>query len=484
MRTWKFTRIDKGAIKKGCIVPVLQASKAVLRNLNEFSAEVDLSGINLIIDEADNVWSTFVDTNTFMPLQREGELYDLLGQHPLQNSRVRTISLVSATIAPIQWWTQMWHLKPQKFIADDQMLLEKGFADELHLKPVYPMLKSGDIKANKNYGWDHPSFKRVFDEFHADIRPGRLMMVATTPRVNAGDNTVFHQAEMTLADRCPDAACLVVHGGGINLLYRNADDPEAAHGYGVHLKKNFDVKEVGAAIAFIDASWGLQVPIIVFGYHCVGRSKSIRSDKRVITHLIVALQSGKSAPDLKQTIMRFGGFTANVRRENGFTDGVMFLGVQEDLLLFLQYYDFQKAALAKGDDWMSAEYPQRFGPVVQSARKHAKKSLRLDEHLAMTVQKGPAAPALGRYHAILYAIRKIVQDTGEYVFTKTQLRSAIDGVPGYDGFMRSGKTRDHNQCLGKCCTHKKWLKRLGERRSGMYAVTDLGRSVLRQTSFP
>ncbi len=55
---------------------------------------------------------------------------------------------------------------------------------------------------------------------------------------------------------------------------------------------------------------------------------------------------------------------------------------------FLQYYDFQKAALAKGDDWMSAEYPQRFGPVVQSARKHAKKSLRLDEHLAMTVQKG------------------------------------------------------------------------------------------------
>ena len=92
--------------------------------------------------------------------------------------------------------------------------------------------------------------------------------------------------------------------------------------------------------------------------------------------------------DLKQTIMRFGGFTANVRRENGFTDGVMFLGVQEDLLLFLQYYDFQKAALAKGDDWMSAEYPQRFGPVVQSARKHAKKSLRLDEHLAMTVKKG------------------------------------------------------------------------------------------------
>jgi hypothetical protein len=88
--------------------------------------------------------------------------------------------------------------------------------------------------------------------------------------------------------------------------------------------------------------------------------------------------------DLKQTIMRFGGFTDGVRRGNGFTEGVMFLGVQQDLLLFLQYYDFQKEALARGDDWMEGEYPQRFKPVVNSARKHAKKSLRLDEHLAMT----------------------------------------------------------------------------------------------------
>ncbi len=82
--------------------------------------------------------------------------------------------------------------------------------------------------------------------------------------------------------------------------------------------------------------------------------------------------------------MRFGGFTDGVRRGNGFTEGVMFLGVQQDLLLFLQYYEFQKEALARGDDWMEGEYPQRFKPVVNSARKHAKKSLRLDEHLAMT----------------------------------------------------------------------------------------------------
>ena len=57
----------------------------------------------------------------------------------------------------------------------------------------------------------------------------------------------------------------------------------------------YDIKEVGGAIEFIDSTWGLQVPVIVFGYHCLGRSKSIRSDKRVITHLIVALQNGKTA---------------------------------------------------------------------------------------------------------------------------------------------------------------------------------------------
>ena len=314
--------------------------------------QVDLEGINLIIDEADNIWSTYVDQDRpFIPLQREGELYELMGGSPLNNSRIRTISLVrrpfrsllttssaraalqdgipvqvSATIAPIQWWTKMWNVKPQKFIADDQMLLEKGFADELHLKPVYPMLNAGDVKASNNYGWDHPSFRRVFEEFRTDTRPGRLMMVATTPRVRAGDNTVFHQAELTLADRCPEAACLVVHGGGINLLYRSADDPDAATGYGIPLKKvgccvvcidawmrfdpirrkptnadrrcqmqTHDIKEVGSAIEFVDSTWGLQVPVIVFGYHCLGRSKSIRSDKRVITHLIVALQNGKTA---------------------------------------------------------------------------------------------------------------------------------------------------------------------------------------------
>ena len=57
--------------------------------------QVDLEGINLIIDEADNIWSTYVDQDRpFIPLQREGELYELMGGSPLNNSRVRTISLV------------------------------------------------------------------------------------------------------------------------------------------------------------------------------------------------------------------------------------------------------------------------------------------------------------------------------------------------------------------------------------------------------
>jgi hypothetical protein len=62
--------------------------------------QVDLEGINLIIDEADNIWSTYVDQDRpFIPLQREGELYELMGGSPLNNSRVRTISLVSQSQA-------------------------------------------------------------------------------------------------------------------------------------------------------------------------------------------------------------------------------------------------------------------------------------------------------------------------------------------------------------------------------------------------
>ena len=55
---------------------------------------------------------------------------------------------------------------------------------------------------------------------------------------------------------------------------------------------------------------------------------------------------------------------------------------------------------------MEGEYPQRFKSVVNSARKHAKKSLRLDEHLAMTV-KGTLHHVMLRFAMIIPAVRKL-----------------------------------------------------------------------------
>ena len=192
--------------------------------------------------------------------------------------------------------------------------------------------------------------------------------------------------------------------------------------------------------------------------------------------------------DLKQTIMRFGGFTDGVRRGNGFTEGVMFLGVQQDLLLFLQYYEFQKEALARGDDWMEGEYPQRFKPVVNSARKHAKKSLRLDEHLAMTTVEAPATtpsdggavpeihipPNESRTRQLLRAIGAVANAKESDTIQRKEVMDALAAAQGYDGWMH--RTAEH-QWTARCCARAGHIVFLGV-RSGIWKLTPEGRRAI------
>ena len=64
------------------------------------------------------------------------------------------------------------------------------------------------------------------------------------------------------------------------------------------------------------------------------------------------------------------------------------------------------------------------------------------------------------------------------MFTKDQLRSEIEEAPGYDGFMRLDTIRDHNRYLSRCCNVKKWIERVGGRKSGRYIVTETGRAMM------
>ncbi len=79
------------------------------------------------------------------------------------------------------------------------------------------------------------------------------------------------------------------------------------------------VKQANIAIQTIDEDMGLQRPVIVLGYNCVGRCVSIRSKRRVINYMIAAYSNGKTSADLKQMMMRGAGFTRQVCRQHAFS---------------------------------------------------------------------------------------------------------------------------------------------------------------------
>lgn len=147
--------------------------------------------------------------------------------------------------------------------------------------------------------------------------------------------------------------------------------------------------QLSEAIAQIDLKFGLETPIVIYGYHLPGRSCSVRSAKRVLTDGIIALQKGKPSSELRQLCMRGSGIgTQQVRAANGFHQGIELLCIQEDWDMAQQLYDFNAhvlAELARPDlppmplhDFTQSVYPERFQDVVQSSRPAARSSLGLD----------------------------------------------------------------------------------------------------------
>ena len=72
-----------------------------------------------------------------------------------------------------------------------------------------------------------------FKTFREDQRSGKLMMLCLTPYVRKESAmTSFAMAKRVLDDHCPSAICLVVHGRGVNALYKHAGKPEYSEGQG------------------------------------------------------------------------------------------------------------------------------------------------------------------------------------------------------------------------------------------------------------
>lgn len=102
---WKaLTAAQVQSVRNGLLVLVVQPLATSLRPLNEFLRTYNISGINLILDEADTLWTHKAGAGVRGSVsQREECLYSLMGpfankggdEIPLFNSRLRTVIAVS-----------------------------------------------------------------------------------------------------------------------------------------------------------------------------------------------------------------------------------------------------------------------------------------------------------------------------------------------------------------------------------------------------
>jgi len=129
---------------------------------------------------------------------------------------------------------------------------------------------------------------------------------------------------------------IVVSGTGINV-------------YEMDLKTNV-IKELSqgeaivkpilsTVIEWIDEEYGIDTPLIASGSRCLTRSVSVRSEKRVLTHMIVTPTEGTNVCDVHQTVMRCGGHTIDVRKKNGYEYEIKTLLQESDHYIIVHLFD-------------------------------------------------------------------------------------------------------------------------------------------------
>lgn len=132
----------------------------------------------------------------------------------------------------------------------------------------------------------------------------------------------LEQPACCCAHRAKDAVVVVVDSNNeASLLFQPWGDetevPAGANtGRGLQLSElpehddmTKGTSKVAAAIEYVDLRWRKTRPAIVVAYHCVKRAVSVRSDDRVLTHIIASLGSGSNTADVHQALMRGAGYT-------------------------------------------------------------------------------------------------------------------------------------------------------------------------------
>ncbi len=175
---------------------------------------------------------------------------------------------------------------------------------------------------------------------------GMLALVDTCPWVASAKGTVFEQASGVqdyFAVLGHKFVAVVVHAEKI--FYRLPGHRNGLRCYNT----------IGELLDKIDKKLGLQMPVIVFGYHAMKRSRSYRSSNRVPSSMIMCLGKGHSTENCRQAA---GRATTKGRKQllrNRKTDKVSILCPQEDFNIIQKYdpltLEIVKLYTEKGLSW-------------------------------------------------------------------------------------------------------------------------------------
>ena len=168
-------------------------------------------------------------------------------------------------------------------------------------------------------------------DFDKKSGKGLLVLVDTCPWVDAIKNEcIFHQASGTqdyFFKMGKKFIAIVVHAD--HVYYRLP-----GHSYGFECKSS-----LVDLIDEIDSKkeWGLSIPIVIFGYYAMKRSRSFRSSKRVPSAMILSLGDGQSNENCRQAAGRMTFKGRDVLLRNRKTSNVLILCPLEDFKVVKQY---------------------------------------------------------------------------------------------------------------------------------------------------
>ena len=350
--------------------------------------EVDARDVLVLLDESDVVFAR----DSWAPGTKEADFARLIGRPQEDGARVTGVVLVSAThIADYHLWRKAMPDVPKLFGSVDlELLRRRGFTTH-HEMDLMDTVTREDAQKHTQYGLRTRGFRRLMEDFKTCGGTKKLMLVASCPRVNVGEATLFTQGEEV--QRMDPEALVVVHYSG-RCFFRVRNKWEEMKtwnrsGATETARKPRRVKAIGTAFKLLQQRYcrrqGRDRRFVGVGYNALARSMSARTGDMVPTHMFALLGKGRHSADVRQTLMRPAGRSTGVRVANGHGN-VKVVTPEEDWELVTALYGFQESIaeeMASNPDFdfeSHRHYDISAAPVVRSRRKHVRPKMRLADN--------------------------------------------------------------------------------------------------------